>query len=321
MKSKYIFLAALLPAFIGLSGCSSDEEVAESSPKEIKLSAKNTLMQTRTIRYDDYGLQGFFFDEGAAIDIFINEDATTPSKTFTQPLVYTVSSDNKTLTTSAAQYYGINNVFIYGVYPSGVATDVNNTATAFSVQTNQTDSTAYLNSDLMVGYPVSDTTTGPISVSPTTESVNLQFNHLLSKVIFIVHSETVDLNGATLTLKNVKTSTTFSPKSTTVGEATGDAQDILVGTLDENYALEWEYALTCIAVPQSIASGTVLVEIKLSDAAGGATLSYTTTDNDNVTLSPGCYHYFNISAEMTGINLSATVTDWNEGTYYDFTAH
>lgn len=306
MKKYFVFAAAV----IALAACSSEEENVQTWNGEIRLSAVN-VVQTRAAQ----GIQSTAFDNGEKVDVFINENATTPSIEYPQPLVYT-SGTGGVLTTSDEQYYPQSNgVNIFAVYPSGVAgTNVNETAVAFAVEEDQSEEDAYKASDLMVGAPANN------PVSKTSGTVQLTFKHCLSKININISAgdgiDPVDLQDATVTILNTTTGGTFNVQT---GEVTPNgvqaaATPITAGTLEvrEDTGVQ---GISAIVFPQTVSAGSQFISIKYGgDQQTPVTeLIYTLPQTASVDFAAGYSYTFNITAKKSGLTLDgSTITDWTD---------
>lgn len=308
MKKYFVFAAAV----IALAACSSEEENVQTWNGEIRLSAVN-VVQTRAAQ----GIQSTAFDNGEKVDVFINENATTPSIEYPQPLVYT-SGTGGVLTTSDEQYYPQSNgVNIFAVYPSGVAgTNVNATNVAFDVESDQSEEDAYKASDLMVGAPANN------PVSKTSGTVQLTFKHCLSKININISAgdgiDPVDLQGATVTILNTTTGGTFNVQTgaVTANGVQAAATPIIAGTLEvrEDTGVQ---GISAIIVPQTVSAGRQFISIRYGgDQQTPATeLFYTLPHGQaaSVDFAAGYSYTFNITAKKSGLTLDgSTITDWQD---------
>lgn len=306
MKKYFVFAAAV----IALAACSSEEENVQTWNGEIRLSAVN-VVQTRAAQ----GIQSTAFDNGEKVDVFINENATTPSIEYPQPLVYT-SGTGGVLTTSDEQYYPQSNgVNIFAVYPSGVAgTNVNATNVVFAVESDQREEDAYKASDLMVGAPANN------PVSKTSGTVQLTFKHCLSKININISAgdgiDPVDLQDATVTILNTTTGGTFNVQTgaVTANGVQAAATPIIAGTLEvrEDTGVQ---GISAIIVPQTVSAGRQFISIRYGgDQQTPATeLFYTLPQAASVDFAAGYSYTFNITAKKSGLTLDgSTITDWQD---------
>lgn len=306
MKKYFVFAAAV----IALAACSSEEENVQTWNGEIRLSAVN-VVQTRAAQ----GIQSTAFDNGEKVDVFINENATTPSIEYPQPLVYT-SGAGGVLTTDETQYYPQSNgVNIFAVYPSGVAgTNVNATNVAFDVESDQSEEDAYKASDLMVGAPANN------PVSKTSSTVQLTFKHCLSKININISAgdgiDPIDLQGATVTILNTTTGGTFNVQTgvVTANGVQAAATPITAGALEvrEDTGVQ---GISAIIVPQTVSAGRQFISIRYGgDQQTPATeLFYTLPQAASVDFAAGYSYTFNITAKKSGLTLDgSTITDWTD---------
>lgn len=144
-------------------------------------------------------------------------------------------------------------VYAYAPYQSGWTPDAANT---FSVQTDQSSDEGYLASDLLWGSKT--------GVSVATTAANITFVHKLSKVKVVIAKKSganLTLTGATVSIVNTKVSSTLMPSDGTLGEASGDAQDILMATLNS----ESTATIGAVVVPQTIAENSSFLKIILNN--------------------------------------------------------
>lgn len=307
MRTKaFIMMAA---AALTMAGCSNDNE-NDNWAGEIRLSSGLTVQQTDTRAATD--IQNAQFDNGENIDVFINENTTAAASTiYEQPLVYTAEGNGNMKAPDNKQPYfpaSGNDVNIFAYYPSGTVSSIASDATtiSFSVETDQSSSTGeknYKKSDLMYGKPASN------PVSRTGSSTALTFTHLLSKVTITLQqgNGAPSLDGAVVKLKSMKPSTTLTPSTGTISEASGEATDIIVMTASSS-ALSG----SAIVVPQTLA--TNFIEITLAD--GGKLTSKDLKDSsDNpitsVVFTSGNVYTYTIKVNLTGLKVTSTITQWN----------
>jgi hypothetical protein len=304
--NKYFILAT---AAFALAACSSEEENEQAGKSEIRLCSTMNVIQTRAAGQD---VQSTQFDSGEKVDIFINENTTgTATVTYTQPLTYTAGTGGA-LSITAAQYFpqNGNGIDIYGVYPSGIATDVNGTAVAFSVKDDQSTEANYKASDLMTGAPASN------PVSRTTSAVPLSFKHCLTKInLNLIAGDGLtasDLQDAIVTINGTNTSATFNVKTGAVTTtAAAAATPISLGTMTTN--AEGNLVASAIIIPQAVTAGTRFISIELmTNGQSSGTLSYTLPAAVNFDASTA--YTYNITAKKSGLSLSSSnITDWTNG--------
>ena len=304
---KYLFLAS---AVVALAACSSNEEFEQIGNCEIKLNS-TLLVQTRAAQ----DIQSTAFDSGAEVAVFINEDSSSPSTSYDQPLQYDVEDDGS-LTTTNPQYFpqNGNGVNIVAVYPFEAAQNVEVTETAalFSVQSDQSSKDNYKASDLMVGEPTSK------PVYRTTDNVTLQFKHCLSKInINIKVGDGVDandLNDAIVTIYTRTNEATFDVQSgviTAVGSQ-GQAASPFVTVGDLTASGNGFEGMSAIIIPQDISAGSQFITI---DTNNQTTYRYNLPNTVNlISFEPGKAYTYNLTVRKSGLTLDNTnITDWDDG--------
>lgn len=293
---KYVlFIAA---AALALAACTGDENLNDG-PVAIRLSS-SLEVQTRAAS----GIQGSAFDEGESVDIFIteaveaDESATT---TYPQPLTYTTGT-NGTMTppTGGQPYFPTsgNGVNIYAYYPSGAVTDMGASGVAFTVKTDQSTDAAYKASDLMFG-------TAANPVSRQSSAIPVTFRHLLSKITVNLTSGdgNPSLDGATVSLMNVRLDAQLTPSDGTVAEGTG--------TQDESVTVTTGTGGSAIIPVQTVASGKQFIRVQLQT---GGKLYYTLPQN--ATFQGGKVYTYNIKVNLTDLEVTSSITDWTtDGDY------
>ena len=209
MKKQLILAAAAL----ALAACGNDENLNDG-PVAIRLSS-SLEVQTRAAS----GIQGSAFDEGEQVDVFITEDAQTPTTTYPQPLTYTTGTGGA-MTPSVQPYFPTSgeDVNIYAYYPANTVKDMNESAedVTFTVEADQSTDAAYKASDLMFG-------TAANPVGRQSSAIPVTFRHLLSKITVNLTpgDGNPSLDGATVSLMNVRLDAQLTPSDGTVAEGTG----------------------------------------------------------------------------------------------------
>ncbi|MBO7577737.1 MAG: fimbrillin family protein [Prevotella sp.] len=304
---KYIFLAS---AVVALAACSSNEEFEQIGNCEIKLSS-TLLVQTRAAQ----NIQSEAFESGESMAVFINEDSSSPSTHYDQPLQYDVEDDGS-LTTTNPQYFpqNGNGVNIYAVYPyeAGQNLEVTETTAPFSVQFDQSSKDNYKASDLMVG----ETTSKP--VYRTTDNVTLQFKHCLSKInINIKVGDGVDandLNDAIVTIYTRTNEATFDVQSGVITAVNSQAQASTPFVRAGNLTASGNgfEGMSAIIIPQDISAGSQFITI---DTNNQTTYRYSLPNTVNlISFESGKAYTYNLTVRKSGLTLDSTnITDWDDG--------
>ncbi len=304
--NSFLFLAAA--SSMVLAACSKDNgQIIDDG--QIRLSTANVISETRST---DQSLQLTQFASNEKVDIFLVEaDASgnvvtgTNVTSYAQPLKYTADGsgnlkvyDESNSNSEVPQYWPTsgNGLHIYGVYPSGSASAYTETAKEFSVKPDQSSDDNYKASDLMIGKPANN------PVTRTTNTVQLTFKHLLTKVnINLTNGDGFsdsDLASAEVYILNTKTTTTFSVKNQSIGDASGSAQDIKVCTGTTGSA---------IIVPQTLSANTNFIKIKVGGGEYIYKLTYTTGSSP---FQASSVYTYNITVNKTGLEVSSNITGW-----------
>ena len=234
-----------------------------------------------------------------------------------------------------------NGIDIYAYYPSGAVTASTATGVSFTVKDDQsadavTSSVSnYKLSDLMYAKRENQ--------ARVTTRVPLLFTHLLSKVTITLTGDqslnpdhagwasgasaadraaaqaaaNAKLASATISLKNIQKTVTFDAKDEknatnlfgTLG--TGATGDIVVEDVPATIsAAAADLQGSAIFPPQTLTVTTDFIEIQLSAAQGSGKLVYKIPAG-GMTFESGKNYSFAITVKLTGLSVSATITDWD----------
>ena len=291
MKKQLILAAAAL----ALAACGNDENLNDG-PVAIRLSS-SLEVQTRAAS----GIQGSAFDEGEQVDVFITEDAQTPTTTYPQPLTYTTGTGGA-MTPSVQPYFPTSgeDVNIYAYYPANTVKDMNESAedVTFTVEADQSTDASYKASDLMFGMAANP-------VGRQSSAIPVTFRHLLSKITVNLTpgDGNPSLDGATVSLMNVRLDAQLTPSDGTVAEGTG--------TQDESVTVTTGTGGSAIIPVQTVASGKQFIRVQLQT---GGNLYYTLPQN--ATFQGGKVYTYNIKVNLTDLEVTSSITNWTtDGDY------
>ena len=293
---KYVLFIAV--AALALAACTGDENLNDG-PVAIQLSS-SLEVQTRAAS----GIQDSAFYEGESVDVFVAEAVEadeSATATYPQPLTYTTGT-NGTMTppTGGQPYFPTsgNGVNIYAYYPSEAVTDMGASGVAFTVKADQSTDAAYKASDLMFG-------TAANPVSRQSSAIPVTFRHLLSKITVNLTSGdgNPSLDGATVSLMNVRLDAQLTPSDGTVAEGTG--------TQDESVTVTTGTGGSAIIPVQTVANGKQFIRVQLQT---GGNLYYTLPQN--ATFQGGKVYTYNIKVNLTDLEVTSSITDWTtDGDY------
>uniref|UniRef100_UPI0032ECA640 fimbrillin family protein n=1 Tax=Bacteroides cellulosilyticus TaxID=246787 RepID=UPI0032ECA640 len=310
------FLMATAATAIVMVACNNEE--TDNWAGEIRLSSGLEAQQvTRSINPD---LQGGQIADEVEVGFFINENASNPTTTYPQNLLYTANGNGSF--DGSTVYYpqsgnGVN-IYAYAPWKDGLSLGGNY---AFSIQENQSTDEGYLASDLLWGQPMKQKTDDPgvyesaNPVARTKENVNVTFKHLLSKIQIELTPEAgltaKDFRGATLKILNVKNTTSLTLTDGAISEASGSAVEVTAATYENKEGLtEENLKAAAIVVPQTITKGTKFLKVTLKS---GGELYYTLpsgADDADLVLESGKIYKYDIKVKLTGLTVTSQITDW-----------
>ena len=300
MKQNKLFLGlATIAAALTFASCSSDEpELNSQQPKQA-----NTISFTSTVSNGSSGTrasseyQTNSLNTNTSVGIYgVTTGTTTAIEGNSTNAQYNVGESNALTAAGTAMQWptsGNIDLYAYAPYQSGWTTI--DDANTFSIQTDQSSEANYVKSDLLWATPVTN--------QAQANNISLTFGHKLSRIAIVVKkgdsfSET--LSGATVTIENTKTATTFNPKTGVLGDASTVASitaGALTATVDGDSKTETLYA---VLVPQTIAANTLFVKVAT------ASKTYTATLASEATLASGNTYTFTVtivSAASTRANI------------------
>lgn len=305
---KYLFFAA---AALALASCSNDENMPDNAkdPVEIRLTS-GLQVQTRATHNLDTQLKS-----GEKVYVWVDDAGSG----VTSPELYAknelTADGSGNLSGGTAMYFPStgNAVNIYAIH--GNLTDYttfwgeSQTHTVATDQTSGDNKTGYATSDLV--YCKNE------NVARTSQAVNLQFSHLLSKMEVVLVQGDGAPNISKVEILNTKLQATFTPDKTSgcsvtaAGEISGDTQNAI--TIDNGTTAsadsESPTLNEAIIVPQTIAKDTQLFRITTDN---GGTLYYKVPDG-GVTFGGSKKYRYTITAKLTGLTVTCTISDWTTG--------
>jgi len=304
MKARHILLYSM-GALLLMTACqNNDNDGQDGWNGEIRLQAVQQSSTRATTN-----VQGSQFYEGQEVAVFINEhdqDPEADNKTdYPQPLKFTVSDDNSTLTVSNAEipvfpHNIAHGVDVYALYPSwveGVGT--------FTVRTQQASDDDYMASDLMYGV-------APANIRRTATVIPLSFTHQLAKVVVRLEAGSGSriFSGATIELMGLKPSVPITKcdlTGMTLGEATGETTDIV---LTDNYNNDANHpednGCAAVIVPQEKSKGALIRITQMDGTQQFFRL------HESVTFEAGKVYTYIIYFYMSSLSVRSEVTSWTD---------
>lgn len=297
---------------LAMAGCSNDEnEGMDNWNGEIRLSS-GVAVQTRANTQENQ------IQKDEEVYVWVDKAANAESYINAWKLI---AQDNGGLMGSS-QYYPTDgsDLNFYAMH-GNFASDITEGGTEFpdmyfvhSVEADQSDEDMknYAKSDLL--YAVKK------GVERSSDAVNLEFYHMLSKVKVALKSGVgePDLTGATVTIEGTKLNARFVPdKDRTISNQHNRA-DMIVADTDgaptpikirtvitkDNFGTSTEYA-EAVLVPQKIEEVT-FIKVKLQN---DATFSYKI--DGPLWLESGMKYTYKITVNQSGLSVSSEIKNWD----------
>lgn len=308
MKKQLILAAAAL----ALAACGNDENIDNNGPVELRLSS-GIEVQTRAAHNLDTQLKN-----GESVHVWV-DDAGTDAGLYQDNTL--TAGDNGVLTGGETMYFPASGnaadiYAIHGNFPTAWTAFWGESVT-HEVETNQKSNVTTAGE----GYAVSDLVYGKLTdVVRTKETVALSLKHLLSKVEIVLVQGAGAPEITSAAILNTKLQTIFTPAKanetitvTAAGEVTdSNPIEIDCGITDEATAQadsdEGKVLNEAIIVPQTLAANTPFIRVTTSD---GGQLIYSLPAE--TTFDPGKRYRYTVTANLTGLNVTASIDDWGDG--------
>ena len=272
-----------------ISSCAPEIYQDSESPEIIRLSCSTTQLNTTR---GSVNIQNATFDQGETVNVYITHSSDDATPVGNTPNVYTADANGKLEITPPVYYPpGTNsNVNIRAYYPS---TKVTTASTSFTVEDSQVSDADYSLSDLMYAEVLNQ--------AKTSSDVQLQFSHLLSKVIIeATGDDAVNIMGISFT--GVYKEIGFTAVDGTIGASSTLASQGDVAVASSSGASQLSGA--AILPPQSL-SGNFLV---VSTDKGDATFNLATAKP----IAAGLQYTLQVTVGRQSINHVNPIVAWND---------
>lgn len=320
MKAKnYILFAAALI----LAACSNDELPIDdpNAPVEIRLTG-GLEVQTRTSHDLDTRLKN-----GEQVHVWVDDakdmQITVTTENLYQDRVLTADgNDALTVKDGEEMYFPQtgNAVNIYAIHGNfGEATDWSEggfwatgiTHTVAQNQKTQQPTDGYAKSDLVYAKST--------DVARTKQPINLQFKHLLSKIEVVLVKGDGSPDISKMEILNTKLEAVFTPSKENEFKVTANGTDgenpiEIDANLTEKDAAEntesddGKELNEAVIVPQTLTSGKAFIRVTTAE---GGELIYRLPEGK--TFDPAKKYRYTITANMTGLTVTAEIKNWGEG--------
>lgn len=314
MKTKVFMTMAALALMA--TGCNNEDEM-DNWNGEIRLTS-GIEVQTRATHNLDESLKN-----GETVHVWV-DDAKTPTTTVTTEKLYennqlTAGSDGA-LTGDPPMYFPQtgNKVNIYALHTN--ATWTGNTfpesELTHRVATDQKSSTTttgggYQGSDLVFAKKT--------EVARTSDAVELEFNHLLSKIEVVLVKGAGSPSINKVEILNTRLEAKFTPSQTQNFNATasGDITEKNPIEIDKNLTTATDAKGTdeskkvlneAIIVPQTLTAGTEFIRITTTE---GGVLTYSLSEEKE--FAPATKYRYTITANLTELKVTSSISLWGSG--------
>lgn len=291
INKTYTSFKALLLCSCLLASC-NQEDVSIDDPVEIKLSVSVLSNSTRGVSFDQ---QASELDSKQNIGVTITGASADHNN-----VAWSIESDNQlSCSDQSPLFYGSTPATIIAYYPYNSAWSSLDSK-SFSVQADQSDPSS---GSLIGGYIKSDLLWTKKVQGKTTESVNLEFSHVMAKInvsVIAANFSDSEKTTTTITISNTNLNANVDLTTGTVTpSATTNVEDIIAS----NQALTG----SAIIVPQTLAADTELLSIMI----GGKKFSHKLAE-ETVFESGKSYTYTVTVSKGAGTILvsEASVTEW-----------
>lgn len=287
--SKFFFAAGLLAL---ATACTNDTEDVENSAKlPIRLSY-TTLQAVDTRATASQTLNNDYIESGKEVRVSI---APVNNPTAYEHYVFTTGAGGVlNIPVENPPYYPLDGTHI-GIYAGYPATSV--ASGSHTVQADQSSNDNYAASDLMIATPVNNQ-------EKTADAVTLTFAHKMAKVKIDVTPGTAVKQINSITLKGVKPTVTVNHVTGTVGEASGDATDIIIA---KEEATDGKKIQGAAVFPAQTLTGALLeIGVTMADNSTG-TATYTV---DSKAFAANNVYTLDITVNGPEVNASTAITSW-----------
>lgn len=320
MRKELIFAATALM----LAACSNDESM-DNSPVELRLTS-GLQVQTRATHGLDTQLKG-----EEQVHVWV-DDATTGDALYKNNVLAKNDDATANLYGGTSMYFPQtgNNIDIYALHGNMTLPTDNTYPTSTLTHTVEADQRSSV-SEVGKGYQGSDLVYAKVKnqgrTSHPTTTVNLAFNHLLSKIEIVL----IEGAGEADFLKNIEklevlgtkatASFTLSKESPAYGKNTEKTDGIEITATGENtQAISLDTSISpgsaatveanqslneAIIVPQTLAANTPFIKITLK---AGATFTYN-LEKETAFESGKKYKYI-ITVNHTELKVASSIADW-----------
>ncbi|GHT76009.1 hypothetical protein AGMMS50262_13050 [Bacteroidia bacterium] len=300
--STTVAIAAIALSIVTISCNTNVEPEMDDSKVELRLASGVEVQKAPQLRAAFAG-SNTQIPNGQTVHVWVDE--TGGSQMYANNTLTATGGGGFTGGTSMFFPQSGGNVDIYAVHTNAVLTSYPTAALTHTVSTDQTALPGYAPSDLLYAKKT--------NVARTTAAVQLTFYHLLSKlqVAIVLGNGLAPADIAGVTIGGTKLSADFTLAKATAPDAiaitaSGTDGDITIGAdISTNFAGGIQYN-DVIIVPQTVAEGTAFITVHL---VAGGDLVYKIPAG-GITFESSKKYEYQITANLTGLTLTSTITNW-----------
>jgi hypothetical protein len=301
MKSKIFTMAALAAAMLTTTSCSKDNDgINEDSQTQLRL-ASGVEVQTRAA----FTSSNTQIPNGQTIAVYVDEVGA--SQLYGNNVL--TANGGGGLSGDTPMFFPQSgaNVDIYALHTNATLSDTYPaTALTHTVANNQTTLAGYAPSDLLYARAT--------DVAKQSAAVQLTFYHLLSKieVAVVPGSGLQPSNIKGITIGGTRPSASFTPDKATSPNAvaitaTGSPTNIAISSdVSTGFTTTGAQYNAAVLVPQTVAASTAFITVHLQ---AGSDLVYNLPSATS--FESGKKYTYHITANLTGLTLTGTITNWS----------
>lgn len=310
---KYLLFAA---AALALAACSNEENLTDNDPNtpvEIRLTSGIEVQTRATHNLDEW------LKNGEQVRVWVDDAGQVADKGLYTDNVLTAGNSGS-LTGDVPMYFpstgnAINIYAVHGNYLSDAFWGQTVTHTVATDQQTGLGTDGYALSDLVYAQSV--------DIARTKNSIPLKFKHLLSKVEVVLVKGAGSPDIEKVEILNTKLEAQFTPNkenpfSVTPSGTITDENPIVIdsGTTEKAVAEQSDtdndkVLNEAIIVPQELKADTEF--IRVTTVAGGVLIYKLPTDQASRKFEPGKKYRYTITANLTGLTVTATIDGWGSG--------
>lgn len=329
MKSELVSTTIAATALF-LTACSNEVNLIDNWDGRIHLSSNVVTLTRATHNLDEQ------IAENEKVWLYVDKmvEPTTTTKIYDKELAADGSGnftgDDNMFYPADAASISLYALHVNAVESSGSATtrptDFPGALTHKVEQNQKKSGGSYAKSDLLFAKVASKTKD---NVKDASGTIELEFSHLLSKIEVVLKNGT-GMNDITITevkILNTQLKGSFTPDKSNDISVTAVSENIA----EDKNAIEIDCDVTessaqsgseslneGIIIPQTLNENDAFIQVTLST---GGVLTYKLGADDNKTFAAGSRYRYTITANLTGLEVTSTISNWTHDDRNDVTGN